>query len=192
MGPGAGNVSPLQSAIQFLSLRLPRVTGAQGIAPQALMQSPGGGGFPSPILQALLRLAGLQGGPGAGPQGFPGQPMAPPMMGQGTAPMAAPRMPRIIPGYQDRQRGPGVPTFPVGAEPVIDLAGLGVQGGGYGGHITRGGMTQMGLAGPLTGGVVDRRNPGVGNRGTTAPRLSAGPVAKRPFSLARQGFQRQY
>lgn len=36
----------VQEAIKVLSLRLPRVVGAQGIAPQALLSSPGGGGDP--------------------------------------------------------------------------------------------------------------------------------------------------
>ena len=161
MGAGGGGVSPLQAAVQFLSLRLPRVTGAQGIAPNALMQSPGGGGFPSPILQALLRLAGLGEGAGSMAPTMPGAGMAMPRMGMPGMgqPGMGPATPRIIPGEQDRMRGPGVPTFP------------GVPAGSP---------------------VVDRRNPAPGNRGTSAPTLSAGPVAKRPFTFGRQGFQRQY
>lgn len=41
-----GNQAGVQEAIKILSLRLPKVVGAQGIAPQALLSSPGGGGDP--------------------------------------------------------------------------------------------------------------------------------------------------
>lgn len=62
---------PLQQAIQMLSLRLPKVVGAQGIAPGPLMNSPGG----SPIMELLRMLFG-QGHQGMGQPGMPtGAPM---------------------------------------------------------------------------------------------------------------------
>ena len=92
-----------QSAIQMLSLRLPRVLGAQALAPGALLNSQGAGGLPDPLLQAILRLAG-QAGPG-GPGG--GAPGGPSLMGGAppSAPMApaGPMTPRVIPGDEDRQ-----------------------------------------------------------------------------------------
>lgn len=41
---GTSNGGGVQEAIKVLSLRLPRVVGAQAISPQALLSSPGGGG----------------------------------------------------------------------------------------------------------------------------------------------------
>jgi hypothetical protein len=83
--------TPLQSAIKLLSLRLPSVTGARGIAPHALLNGQGGGvnihtlmgttpgpqaGMATPtsavVLQRLLRLISGGGGGGGitgGPQG---------------------------------------------------------------------------------------------------------------------------
>lgn len=54
-----------QSAIELLNLRLPSVVGPSAIAPQALLQSPGGmglGGSPNAalLLQALAALSGAQ------------------------------------------------------------------------------------------------------------------------------------
>ena len=125
-GPGRpGGANPVQSAIQMLSLRLPRLGGAQGLAPGPLLQAPGGGGMPggglgggvadNPLLQALLRLAGIFGGQGGG-MGAPALPM-----GGG---MGAPPIPRVIPGSDPSMAprpGPGVPTFPpTGGGPTID------------------------------------------------------------------------
>lgn len=119
-GPGRpGGVNPVQSAIQMLSLRLPRLGGAQGLAPGPLLQAPGGGGMPggglgggvaaNPLLQALLHLAGLFGGQGGG-LGAPALPM-------GGVTGGAP-LPRIIPGEYSRNPmtipspggAPGAPT----------------------------------------------------------------------------------
>ena len=77
--PGAGGapVSPLQRAIQLLSLRLPRF-GGQGISPGAmlpgqLLQGQGGSGL-SGILQQLLQQGGGQpnGSPAAAALPVPG------------------------------------------------------------------------------------------------------------------------
>jgi hypothetical protein len=58
---GGGNVSPVQQAIQILSLRQPRVFGASAPAAPQLLTSAGGSGVPD--MQALLRalLQHLQG-----------------------------------------------------------------------------------------------------------------------------------
>lgn len=45
---GGAPPNPVQQAIQFLSLRIPRFAGARGVAPQALMQAPGAAGLPAP------------------------------------------------------------------------------------------------------------------------------------------------
>lgn len=112
-GDGSGNqarpqTDPVQQAIQMLSLRLPRVVGAQGMSPAPLLQSPGGGG----LAEFLQHLFG---------QGHFGGPMAPGMgpMGPGASPMgpgAAPPTPRVIPGGGD-QGGLLGPVGPSGPEP---------------------------------------------------------------------------
>lgn len=56
--PQGGNNS-VQEAIKVLSLRLPRVVGAQAVSPQALLSSPGSGGNPrvdSVVNQVWQRL----------------------------------------------------------------------------------------------------------------------------------------
>lgn len=82
--PNGPAPSPVQQAIQLLSLRLPRVAGASSPAPQALlggrgaMPGQGGAGLPgptgNPIVQQLLMamLGGQAGGGGAmRPPGIP-------------------------------------------------------------------------------------------------------------------------
>lgn len=68
-GPGQ---SPIQTAIKLLSLRLPSVVGARGIAPQALLQSPGGaavgGDMGVDAVIAMLRRLMQQSGGDGGPQ----------------------------------------------------------------------------------------------------------------------------
>lgn len=130
-GQGAGT-SPIQQAIQLLSLRLPRIAGANAIAPSPLMNAPGAMGQPGAglngavgnngLLELLLHLAGLGAGGasnGAG-SGLPG----------------GPPLPRIIPGQLPggTQPGPGTPTFPgqpPTGSPTIDRRNSG--GGNRGG-----------------------------------------------------------
>lgn len=107
----------LQQAIQFLSLRLPRVTGAQGIAPAPLLNAPGGGGMPPGIIEALLRLAGQPGNRGQGGREMwngpsAGLPFAPPPMGgsMGT-PHITPGEGMNLPMPQAPVQGPGGTTF---------------------------------------------------------------------------------
>ena len=63
-GPGG---SPVQQAIRVLSLRMPRsprVVGAPGIAPQALLQAPGAAGIPTPPGMVPNLAAGMPSGAG--------------------------------------------------------------------------------------------------------------------------------
>ena len=74
---GAGT-TPLQQAIKFLSLRLPRFSGQGAITGAGLMGRPSQP--PDAILEILRRLGGLGGGmPGAGPTMAP-----PPVFTPGT------------------------------------------------------------------------------------------------------------
>lgn len=132
--PGA---PPLQQAIQMLSLRLPRVVGANALAPGQLLNAPGGmGGSGNPLLEALLRLAGMGGGqgqPGMGAQGLPsfsGSTL--PRFGAGDeqqrpAPsVQPPPQPGASQPWQGgpsgQMPGPGQPTFPgaPGGSPFMD------------------------------------------------------------------------
>lgn len=121
----ASGAPPLQQAIQMLSLRLPRVVGANALAPGQLLNAPGGmGGSGNPLLEALLRLAGMGGGsgsPGGQPTqilpGFSGSPMArinPGDQMQRPGPQLQPPSapPTNSAGPADRMQGPGEPTFP--------------------------------------------------------------------------------
>lgn len=131
-GEAPQGTQPLQSAVRLLSLRLPRITGAQGLAPGQLLNAPGGMGMgggnamANPLFQALLRLAGIApggdgpagpAGPGGGGGGFG--------FGGGGSPT------RVIPGEEARQPGPGLPTpFQPGGGPFIDRSspGMGNRG----------------------------------------------------------------
>lgn len=113
-----------QQAIQFLSLRLPRVTGAQGLAPAPLLNAPGGSGMPSGVIEALLRLAGMGGTPiGGGPVGaMPFQPPPQTPIGMPGAPGGgAPPPPRIVPGEQGPLTPP--PTFGAPRPPQPPMRG---------------------------------------------------------------------
>lgn len=113
-GDASGNqtkppTEPLQQAIQMLSLRLPKVVGAQGLAPGPLLQSPGGGA----LAELLRQLFG---------QGRPGGTMAPSMPGASPMAPSAPSMPggmpppRVVPGGGGDQGGMLGPVGPVGPE----------------------------------------------------------------------------
>lgn len=110
--PGqASGAPPLQQAIQMLSLRLPRVVGANALAPGQLLNAPGGmGGSGNPLLEALLRLAGM-GGSFQGGQGGPG--------GSGMLPSASgPTLPRFGAGDEQRRLAPSVqPPQPSPSQP---------------------------------------------------------------------------
>ena len=97
-GPGG---SDLAQAFKILSLHLPRVLGAQSLAPKRLLTSPGSAALPSgfnpqaAVIQALLQaMAGGSGGP--------------------TGPIATFPDPLSDFGLQDfsRNENPRAPTFP--------------------------------------------------------------------------------
>ena len=163
-GGQPSGLSPAQSAVQMLSLRLPRVAGAQALAPGALLASPGAAGqqmgsaMSNPLLQALLRLAGLLGGP----EGLPGGPAMAPMGG------FTPTAPRIIPGEFDRMPGPGMMPAPGMPD---DMPPYDRRDPGMG---TRVATPQAPLIG---GGPVDWRS----FETPQTPRLLGGPVDWRRF-----------
>lgn len=92
---GASGVPPLQQAIKFLSLRLPRFAGPNAIAPPGLLNAPGGfgAGLPPAVLNA--------GNAGGIPPAF-------------AAMFGGLSRPRVGPGIQE---GPPVPRRPPGAPP---------------------------------------------------------------------------
>ena len=113
-GTAPSGVPPLQTAIRLLSLRLPRVGGANALAPGPLLQSAGGaglqgalsggaggigGGGPLTLEQLLLRLFGPGSSLGAPDRMLLGGVTGNAGGGQGFmgAPSYAPT-PRIIPG----------------------------------------------------------------------------------------------
>jgi hypothetical protein len=117
--PNAQKPTPVQQAIQLLSLRIPRTVGAASGAPQSLLDSPGGsmlGGNPNSaaILEEIRRR--LFGGGGAPPSG-PFQPSVPrmplpgaPPADEGGAPFGTPRV--GFPGPGGREAGPTGPSTP--------------------------------------------------------------------------------
>src|SRR3990167_10301958 len=105
--------TPVQEAIKVLSLRLPRVVGANAISPQALLSSPGSGGNPrvdSVVNTILQRMF---------PSGFEkppaGQaPMIPPTLGPGpneSRPMPS-QPPATIAPFPIRRERPSVDYAP--------------------------------------------------------------------------------
>jgi hypothetical protein len=136
-GQGSGP-APLESVVKLLSLRLPSVVGAQGIAPQGLLNAPGmagqGGGMGETQWLQMLRQLLSGGGMGMGAQGM-GMP-------GGTA------GPRIIPGIDDPSGTPGP-----GGLGQVDWASVlrGRTGGNTGiGDTGRGNPGPLGPAAPAT------------------------------------------
>lgn len=121
--PNGQKPTPVQQAIQTLSLRIPSRAGASAFTPQGLLPSPTEsagtvGGAPDLLLEAIKRL--LFGGGTAAPstQNFPG----------GSATFnekipTAPGAPRVNPGYTNPTTPPTPlpepPTLPGPAEPGI-------------------------------------------------------------------------
>jgi hypothetical protein len=148
--PGAEGATPLQQAIKFLSLRLPRFSGQGALAGPGLMGGPGGPA-PDELLKLLRRLGGIgswagSGGGGAGPApppvftpGARGPSAGGPVSGSPTpAPIwRAPRMPRAR--FQTSSDAPlpdGGTPFGAGGTPLDPgslLEMLRSQGGGGGG-----------------------------------------------------------
>ena len=135
--PGSG----VQEAIKVLSLRLPKVVGAQGIAPQALLQSPGSANsrvdaVVNRVLGRILPGAGA-GGPGSetGASGAPMVQMPPgaPSFGGTPIPPTTPlsswmppsAIPRIIPGDANDRPVTVTPTEPTPTGPPGGRTDLG-------------------------------------------------------------------
>jgi hypothetical protein len=102
-GAYGGSVSPVQQAIQILSLRRPRTWGAGAPAPPALLSGTGGSqGVPD--LPALLRtlMQHLQ-GPGVGPGSMNGPTSGGPLAGVFGTPAGMPTVPNAqapTPGFE--------------------------------------------------------------------------------------------
>jgi len=98
---------PLQEAIKLLSLRLPKVVGANSPIPQQLLTAPGGMGAPDPTGNPLLdMLRAILGAQTPNAMGLPGPPTGPGRTGSGvpnpqepgaTLPLPTTQKPRIIP-----------------------------------------------------------------------------------------------
>jgi len=86
--------SGAQEAIKILSMRLPKVVGAQSIAPAALLNSQGSGGNPrvDSVVNTVMRRFFPTGDPGSGAPPA-AAPMIPPTGGNGSSdpPMLGPR-----------------------------------------------------------------------------------------------------
>lgn len=157
---GQPREAPLQSAIKLLSLRLPSVVGARGVAPQALLQSPGMSGVMHPGLLQLLQQ--LFSGMGQGAEQGQGQGLSPTGGGLGNLPPGSIPPPHITPGstpgtppeappptgYTDwLNREQGLPGSALRNNP-LDTSGADIQsmvnavmskvpGGGFAGGIER-------------------------------------------------------
>lgn len=137
---GPSSVAPMQEAIKILSLRMPRVVGANPLAPMSLLGGQGGGGLPEGLLQQLLRTQGMQPATNAGgPMSGPGQigiqgATSPFMQGEGSraagyGPGAAPPV-SVTAGLNDPGAA-GAPPPPSGApqlsQPPAPTGGGGVM-----------------------------------------------------------------
>lgn len=103
-----GGLSPIQQAIQTLSLRIPRFAGP-GISPPALLQGPGSGGLPPglgggpngplDLEEILRRIFGLPGAPPSTPPGTPPPVLPTPVIhpGGGVPPAGEPPPPITAP-----------------------------------------------------------------------------------------------
>lgn len=136
--PGSG----VQEAIKVLSLRLPRVVGAQAAAPMALLNSQGGNGrVDSVVNQVMQRIAPPQG-------------MTPPM-GQPQAPQQ-PQSPPQAPGPSFTGAGAGgsqmTPSWPMPQAPQMPWIPPHITIGNpntWGTDANLGGQTPPGMIAPL-------------------------------------------
>lgn len=125
----------LQQAIQFITTRLPRVVGAHGLAPQGLMNGPGGAamGGNGDLERLLAMLFGPGGHLAGGTQGAP--------MGGGMPPAGMPGPsqapgPHFTPGDVPPQPPPGndtpqLPTFSPSPPAMVDRTMPGGNAGTY-------------------------------------------------------------
>lgn len=119
------SVSPIQQAVQLLSLRVPRVVGAAAPASAALLNSPGSSGSPdvhSAVLQTILKT--IMG------SGTPMSSAAPPLSPMGPVPAAmSPTGPSVpaTPFAAPRDAAPA-PPLPPGAPHLSFEEGPGLGG----------------------------------------------------------------
>jgi hypothetical protein len=109
--PQGGN-NNVQEAIKVLSLRLPRVVGAQAVSPQALLSSQGSGGNPrvdGVVNQVLQRMFPTPGGHPETAQSVPSFGMAPPQSSYDSGPQPQ-NAPTFSGSYMGglRQEGPSI------------------------------------------------------------------------------------
>lgn len=116
-GSTPGSVSPLQEAIQLLSLRLPSRVAPNAVAPLSLLLGTGGAGLPGASgmgtgwqLEQLRRILGI------------GQPAAP-SHDTGSSDPAGVRGPARAPQSRTfAPSAPGLPLSPSGGAPALPLA----------------------------------------------------------------------
>ena len=99
--PGGTGRAPLQEAVKILSMRVPRVVGANPLAPLALLNAPGGVGLQPGQLEQLMRTLGV------GPQMQTGQV---PTTGAGPSVGGAPSPFASMQGLMPTAGGSGGPT----------------------------------------------------------------------------------
>ena len=99
--PGGTGRAPLQEAVKILSMRVPRVVGANPLAPMALLNAPGGGGLQPGQLEQLMRTLGI------GPQMQTGEV---PTTGAGPSVGGAPSPLASMQGLMPTAQGSGGPT----------------------------------------------------------------------------------
>ena len=104
---GQNAATPVQRAVQLLSLRLPSVVGARALAPQALLGATGGagvgamaGGNVEAALALLRRLQQQAGGADRAPNGPQDYAPMAPSAGTAMTTSASSPAPRVIPGRE--------------------------------------------------------------------------------------------
>ncbi len=116
---------PVQEAIKMLSLRMPRVQGAQALAPSALLNAPGSQGMSMEALRKLLQQ--LSGGGAATPASAAAPSLAPPSLPSPAVPSLAPTFPPTpaTPSYGGMAptlAPPAAPSFAPAPTPAIPAA----------------------------------------------------------------------
>lgn len=168
-----GHAAQVQRAIQLLNLRLPRVAGANAIAPGALLNAPGGmPGMDSALqLQAVMRaMAGM-----GGPMGAPAPTRVSP--GLGTSGPTLTALPQsFAPPTMTTEQGGGFKAKPAAKKPAAKPKLNVEQGGGFKAAPPR--------VKPGLDGDIFRGNPKTGVMGplTPKPKLTATP--KKPSAIA--------
>ncbi len=115
----AGNEG-LPAAIQMLSLRLPRILGAQAPLDSSLLKNRGMGGLGQAEQQLWQVLQRIMGGGGQPPMGgMGGFPQAPQPMPGMTPPVGPVGGQRPLPGGPGGPRDSGGPVFPPGPIPEM-------------------------------------------------------------------------